>query len=46
MLKKIVILIIVAVTFTACGASKCGVAQKSKKYYNGYAKKVKRTNKR
>ena len=46
MLKKIILLLVIALTFTACGSHKCGVAQKSKKYYNGYAKKVKRTNKR
>ena len=46
MLKKIVILIIVAVTFTACGAPKCGYQKSAKKYYKAYGKKVKYANKR
>lgn len=46
MLRKIVILIIVAVAFTACGAPKCGYQKSAKKYYAAYGKKVKHYNKK
>ena len=46
MLRKIVILIIVAVTFTACRAPKCGYQKSAKKYYKAYGKKVNHYNKK
>ena len=46
MIKKIVILIIAAVTFPACGTPKCGYQKSAKKYYAAYGKKVKHYNKK
>lgn len=46
MIKKIVILLVIAFAFTACGAPKCGYQKSAKKYYKAYGKKVKYANKR